>query len=291
MADILSKLGKPAGSNRNKTRKGRGVGSGLGKTAGRGQKGQKARSGVAINGFEGGQMPLYRRLPKRGFKNIFGKDFIAVSLRRIQAAVDAKKDDQIGPPHRLCAGGSEAVAPRGDCLKAERCIGAPTPSAGSRRQSRRDPFRVARRRVASPVATVLYRRRRKRHRSPRPRGPRRRGTWPPPGACRGRRRPVWPRRPGRDGGQRRPPPVEPSTFRERPQSLSVIDGKFGLRCFLALWSAAGVVACSVIVRPSYRPRPDRAYRQHDRRQCPAIGGPPDSRKSIQTRSFRAWCPP
>ena len=56
----------------------------LGKTAGRGVKGQKARSGVAINGFEGGQMPLYRRLPKRGFTNIFAKDYVTVSLARIQ---------------------------------------------------------------------------------------------------------------------------------------------------------------------------------------------------------------
>ncbi|TIO28886.1 MAG: 50S ribosomal protein L15, partial [Mesorhizobium sp.] len=62
-------------------------------TAGRGVKGQKARSGVAINGFEGGQMPLYRRLPKRGFNNLFAKSFTVVSLARIQAAVDAKKLD------------------------------------------------------------------------------------------------------------------------------------------------------------------------------------------------------
>tara|TARA_Y100001970_G_scaffold21944_1_gene25232 strand:- start:6226 stop:6684 length:459 start_codon:yes stop_codon:yes gene_type:complete len=60
-------------SNKNKKRRGRGAGSGLGKTAGRGVKGQKSRSGVSINGFEGGQMPLYRRLPKRGFRNIFKK--------------------------------------------------------------------------------------------------------------------------------------------------------------------------------------------------------------------------
>jgi large subunit ribosomal protein L15 len=63
------------------------------KRVGRGVKGQKSRSGVAINGFEGGQMPIYRRLPKRGFTNIFAKDFNVVSLGRIQAAVDAKKLD------------------------------------------------------------------------------------------------------------------------------------------------------------------------------------------------------
>ncbi|TIS73296.1 MAG: 50S ribosomal protein L15, partial [Mesorhizobium sp.] len=76
-----------------KKRLGRGIGSGSGKTAGRGVKGQKARSGVAVNGFEGGQMPLYRRLPKRGFNNIFAKSFAVVSLARIQAALDAKKLD------------------------------------------------------------------------------------------------------------------------------------------------------------------------------------------------------
>lgn len=81
------------GSMPSKKRVGRGIGSGTGKTGGRGVKGQKARSGVAINGFEGGQMPIYRRLPKRGFKNIFAKDYVEVSLARLQAAVDAKKLD------------------------------------------------------------------------------------------------------------------------------------------------------------------------------------------------------
>ncbi|MDW6023771.1 50S ribosomal protein L15 [Mesorhizobium sp. BAC0120] len=89
----LNELRDKEGATHSKKRVGRGIGSGSGKTAGRGVKGQKARSGVAINGFEGGQMPLYRRLPKRGFRNIFGKDFNTVSLARIQAAVDAKKLD------------------------------------------------------------------------------------------------------------------------------------------------------------------------------------------------------
>ncbi|MDN5248692.1 50S ribosomal protein L15 [Bartonella sp. TP] len=74
-------------------RVGRGIGSGKGKTAGRGVKGQKSRSGVAINGFEGGQMPIYRRLPKRGFNNIFAKEFNIISLGRIQAAIDSNKID------------------------------------------------------------------------------------------------------------------------------------------------------------------------------------------------------
>ncbi len=89
----LNELRDREGATHSKKRLGRGIGSGTGKTGGRGVKGQKARSGVAINGFEGGQMPLYRRLPKRGFKNIFAKDFNIVSLGRIQTAIDAKKLD------------------------------------------------------------------------------------------------------------------------------------------------------------------------------------------------------
>lgn len=89
----LNELSDNEGATHSRKRLGRGIGSGSGKTAGRGVKGQKARSGVAINGFEGGQMPLYRRLPKRGFKNIFAKDFNVVSLARIQAAIDGKKLD------------------------------------------------------------------------------------------------------------------------------------------------------------------------------------------------------
>ena len=89
----LNDLRDNEGATHSKKRLGRGIGSGSGKTAGRGVKGQKARSGVAINGFEGGQMPLYRRLPKRGFNNIFAKSFNIVSLARIQTAIDAKKLD------------------------------------------------------------------------------------------------------------------------------------------------------------------------------------------------------
>ncbi len=89
----LNDLRDKDGATHSKKRLGRGIGSGSGKTAGRGVKGQKARSGVAINGFEGGQMPLYRRLPKRGFNNIFAKDFNVVSLARIQVAIDAGKLD------------------------------------------------------------------------------------------------------------------------------------------------------------------------------------------------------
>ena len=88
---------KPApGARKNRRRVGRGIGSGLGKTAGRGQKGQKSRSGVAVKGFEGGQMPLHMRLPKRGFNNIFAKDYAEVNLGAIQKLVDAKQLDAKG---------------------------------------------------------------------------------------------------------------------------------------------------------------------------------------------------
>ena len=87
----LNELKDNCGATKNRIRVGRGIGSGKGKTSGHGQKGQKARSGVAINGFEGGQMPIYRRLPKRGFKNPFAKEFAVVNLDTIQKAVDAGK--------------------------------------------------------------------------------------------------------------------------------------------------------------------------------------------------------
>ena len=78
-------------------RVGRGTGSGMGTTCGRGNKGQKSRSGVSIKGFEGGQMPLYRRVPKRGFTNIFGTSPAEVTLGRLQAAVDGGKLDPKKP--------------------------------------------------------------------------------------------------------------------------------------------------------------------------------------------------
>ena len=81
------------GARKGRMRVGRGIGSGKGKTSGRGQKGQKSRSGVAIKGFEGGQMPLHMRLPKRGFNNPFGKDFAEVNVGMVQKLVDAKKLD------------------------------------------------------------------------------------------------------------------------------------------------------------------------------------------------------
>ena len=89
----LHELRANPGARHKSKRLGRGIGSGKGKTAGRGHKGQKSRSGVAIKGFEGGQMPLYRRLPKRGFNNIFAKRYQVINLGRLQAAIDAGKLD------------------------------------------------------------------------------------------------------------------------------------------------------------------------------------------------------
>ena len=93
----LHELSPAKGSKKAKKRVGRGPGSGLGKTAGRGHKGQKSRSGVAIKGFEGGQMPLHRRLPKRGFNNISSKHYNEINLGQIQSYIDAKKLDASKP--------------------------------------------------------------------------------------------------------------------------------------------------------------------------------------------------
>jgi large subunit ribosomal protein L15 len=89
----LSDIADNAGSRKKRMRVGRGIGSGKGKTSGRGGKGQTARSGVRIKGFEGGQMPLHRRLPKRGFNNIFRVEFAEINLDRLQDAIDAKLID------------------------------------------------------------------------------------------------------------------------------------------------------------------------------------------------------
>ena len=89
----LSDIADNAGSRKKRMRVGRGIGSGKGKTSGRGGKGQTARSGVRIKGFEGGQMPLHRRLPKRGFNNVFRIEYAEVNLDRIQQAIDAKTLD------------------------------------------------------------------------------------------------------------------------------------------------------------------------------------------------------
>lgn len=89
----INELPSTSISNKKRKRRGRGAGSGLGKTAGRGVKGQKSRSGVSINGFEGGQMPLYRRLPKRGFKNIFQKKIQNINFNTISKIIKNHKID------------------------------------------------------------------------------------------------------------------------------------------------------------------------------------------------------
>ncbi len=92
----LNEIRDNEGAAKSRMRVGRGIGSGKGKTGGRGVKGQTSRAGVAIKGFEGGQMPLYRRLPKRGFVNLFGRELNEVNLGRIQQAVEAGKLDAKG---------------------------------------------------------------------------------------------------------------------------------------------------------------------------------------------------
>ena len=84
----LNEIRDNEGARKGRMRICRGIGSGKGKTGGRGGKGQTARTGVAINGFEGGQMPIYRRLPKRGFNNIFANKYAEINLGRLQAAID-----------------------------------------------------------------------------------------------------------------------------------------------------------------------------------------------------------
>ena len=92
----LNEIRDNRGATQARKRLGRGIGSGLGKTAGRGQKGAKSRSGVSIAGFEGGQMPLHMRLPKRGFNNIFARDYAEVNIGAVQKAIDAGKLDAKG---------------------------------------------------------------------------------------------------------------------------------------------------------------------------------------------------
>jgi len=102
----LNELRDNPGARKVSKRLGRGIGSGKGKTSGKGHKGTKARSGIAIAGFEGGQMPLHRRLPKRGFNNIFRRDYVEVNLGRLQQAIDAGRLDAaqpIGPAELIAA--------------------------------------------------------------------------------------------------------------------------------------------------------------------------------------------
>ncbi len=113
----LNDIKPKEGSVHEKTRVGRGIGSGKGKTGGRGVKGQKARSGVAIKGFEGGQMPLDRRMPKMGFRNIFRKQYAELSLGKLQAAIDAKKFDASKPVDESVLFMSKVVGRKKDGIK------------------------------------------------------------------------------------------------------------------------------------------------------------------------------
>lgn len=113
----LNELSGRPGAHKRGKRVGRGIGSGKGKTAGRGHKGQKSRSGVAIKGFEGGQMPLYRRLPKRGFNNIFRKRLWVVNLDRLQKAVDDRKIDAAKPVGRAVLVAAGLVRRGGDGVR------------------------------------------------------------------------------------------------------------------------------------------------------------------------------
>jgi len=117
----LNELSDNPGATRNRKRVGRGIGSGKGKTSGAGVKGQKARSGVAIKGFEGGQMPLHRRVPKRGFNNIFARNYKVVNLGRLQGAIDAGRLDASKPVDTaaLKAAGIVKSAPDGIRLLAK----------------------------------------------------------------------------------------------------------------------------------------------------------------------------
>ena len=113
----LNEISDNPGSTKNRKRVGRGIGSGTGKTSGSGHKGQKARSGVSINGFEGGQMPIHRRLPKRGFTNIFRKPFVEVNLGRLQAAIDAGKLDAKKPVDSAALVGAGVISKARDGVR------------------------------------------------------------------------------------------------------------------------------------------------------------------------------
>jgi large subunit ribosomal protein L15 len=136
----LNELRDNPGARKGRVRVGRGIGSGLGKTAGRGQKGQTSRSGVSIFGFEGGQMPLHMRLPKRGFNNIFARDYAEVNIGAIQKAIDAGKLDGKGTLDHdalkgagLARGGKDGVRILGKGeLKAKLAVKAAGVSKGAR---------------------------------------------------------------------------------------------------------------------------------------------------------------
>jgi large subunit ribosomal protein L15 len=113
----LNELAPNPGSRQARKRLGRGIGSGKGKTAGRGHKGQRARAGAATRTFEGGQMPIYRRLPKRGFTNLFRKEYVPVNLDRLQAAVEAGRLDPAQPINLQALRAAGLVSKRRDGIR------------------------------------------------------------------------------------------------------------------------------------------------------------------------------
>jgi large subunit ribosomal protein L15 len=113
----LNELADNPGARKDRKRVGRGIGSGRGKTSGKGVKGQKARAGVAVRDFEGGQMPIYRRIPKRGFTNLFARDCQVVNLGRLQAAIDAKRLDPSQPIDAATLVAARLVRPSRDGVR------------------------------------------------------------------------------------------------------------------------------------------------------------------------------
>ena len=137
-------------------RVGRGIGSGKGKTAGRGQKGQKSREGVSINGFEGGQMPLHMRIPKRGFNNIFAKDYAEVNLGQIQklVAMPARSPPMVRSIMPRSRRPASAAAARMACACSPRAISRPSSAERRRRVEARHARRSRQRAVRSVIEVV-----------------------------------------------------------------------------------------------------------------------------------------
>jgi large subunit ribosomal protein L15 len=113
----LNEIADNPGARKDRKRVGRGIGSGKGKTSGKGVKGQKARAGVAVRGFEGGQMPIYRRLPKRGFTNLFGREHAIVNLGDVQKAIEANRLDAGKPIDQAALVAARLVRPSRDGVR------------------------------------------------------------------------------------------------------------------------------------------------------------------------------
>jgi large subunit ribosomal protein L15 len=160
----LNELKDNKGARKSRMRVGRGIGSGKGKTAGRGQKGAKSRSGVSVNGFEGGQMPLHMRIPKRGFNNIFAKDYAEVNLGAIQKLIDAGTLDPKGTLDHaalkaagLARGGKDGVRLLGKGeLKAKLALKVAGVSKGAREAVEKagGSIEIVERKIASELAAA-----------------------------------------------------------------------------------------------------------------------------------------